>query len=147
MSYDLSEFLAKEPYDTHVCEFDDHSGRGVFAARWLDFEFDNPLEFHIFLFRFSYVLQPYIQGVRGEELGSFFIPDEDAASRATAMHEAHQFTNLEAIHWMHRFSFATIPWLRDYEHSTSMELPGDDFPELLAYGKAGYLTVFVADMV
>ena len=148
MSYDLIEFLEKEPYDTQVCEFDDNSGRGVFAARWLDFEFANPLEFHIFLFRYSCVLQPYIQGIRGDELNGFFYPDDDAVSRATTMHESHDFKNLEAIHWMnHDLSFASIPWLKDYEHSTSMKLPGDDFPELLAFGTAGYLTIFVADMV
>ncbi|QDU01312.1 hypothetical protein V6x_09910 [Gimesia chilikensis] len=148
MSYNLSEFLEKAPYDTEVCPFDDHSGRAVFAARWYDFEFNNPLEFHIFLYRFSCVLQPYIQGIRGDELEDFFFPDSDATTQATREHESHHFQDLEAIHWMYRdLNFVKIPWLQDYEHSKSMELPGDDFPELLAFGKAGYLTIFVADEV
>ena len=43
--------------------------------------------------------------------------------------------------------FATIPWLKDYEHGNSMEIEDTYFPELLAYGTAGYLTIFVADLV
>ena len=97
---------------------------------------------------YSCILQAYIQGIRGDKLASFFYPDDESLSKATAIHRSHEFKNLEAIAWMKRdLGFATIPWLKDYEHGNSMEIEDTYFPELLAYGTAGYLTIFVADLV
>jgi hypothetical protein len=148
VSYDLTELLAKLPYDTHVQPFDDNSHRGVFACRWLSEEFDGPQAFLAFLSRFDCVLQPLIQGVGPKELAKYFVPNHDAESYAVSVIESHPFKAIEALHWLRtHIAFAAIPWLRDYQHGSCIHLPGEPFPELVAMGSAGYLNVFVADLL
>jgi hypothetical protein len=149
MPYDFSDFSNKQPYDFHLCRFDDDgTERGVFAARWQASDFQDDLEFQVFLFKYSGLLQPYICGKRDAELESWFAPDEAAESSAIAYHKSHKVVDLDAKDWLERkLSFATIPWLEKGQHLKAMELTVDEFPELVAFGDAGYLTVFVADLI
>ncbi len=148
MPYDATEFLEKQPHECYVCQLDTDSERGIFAARWPSEDFQSPLDFQIFLFKFSSLLQPYIHGLREVELESYFQSDENAVAKAKDFHRAQTIIASDAKEWLAReFSFAKIPWLQSNDHENSMELTVDDTPELFAFGENGYLTIFVADLI
>lgn len=149
MSNSIESFLAKEPLTTQVFSFDeDGKERGVFSARWRSQDFSSLLDFQIFLFRNSKPLQPYLCGMRGEELKPFFKPEPGAEQAARAFHAQHREVQMDAAAWCaQKLAFADFSWLQAGEHTTVMEFVIDGYPEMIASGPAGYMTTFVADIL
>ena len=69
MSYTFEDFLANKPSETYLSRFQEGGiERGVFSACWEPESFAGLLEFQIFLFRYSALMQPCIHGYGNEEL-------------------------------------------------------------------------------
>lgn len=147
MSYTFEDFLAKKPSETYLSRFQEGGiERGVFSACWDPESFDNLLEFQIFLFRYSALMQPCIHEYGHEELKTYLKPDEGADRAARAFHSEHQEVSMDAKVWCsQKLNFADFSWLDSGEYTTLMEFEIDGQPEMIAHGPAGFLSIFVAD--
>jgi hypothetical protein len=146
----MKELKSKLPYEVHYNKFDDGSGRGMFAARWSQDEFESIEDFIRFRVKYSSVLQSIIQAQPMEEIEKWFFSDPEWEKASSNIISSLSAKNGDAAIWLKSqlLSF-NIPWLNECEHDTIYELVGgfihSEWPELIATGKSGYLIIFVAD--
>ncbi len=136
----------KPPSNVNFHEFDDGSGRAVFAVRWYNHDFANLNDFRAFYTQYSTALQALIQHDSMDAAEEWYSPSPDVTEDQI---EALSYPTAEAgdaaIWARSHFDFAPIPWLKDFDHETLYVFHGGEFPELVAEGSEGYLSVFVAD--
>jgi hypothetical protein len=149
MPYTFEAFLEKQPYQTQLSRFQEEGReRGVFSARWKAEDFANLLDFQVFLFKYSSLLQPHIHEMGPEKLEPFFEANATAEQSARTFHAQHREIKSDAKTWCtQNLSFVDLPWLKTGEHTTLMEFEVDGYQEMIAHGPAGYLTIFVADVM
>lgn len=149
MPYTFEAFLEKQPYESRLSRFeDDGKERGVFSSRWKLESFASLLDFQIFLFQYSSLLQPYIHEIRGEDLAGYFKSETNPERAARAFHAEHPETQLDAKNWCEQeLGFADFSWLKPGDHNTIQEFEIEGYAEMVARGPAGYMTVFVADLL
>ncbi len=70
------------------------------------------------------------------------------------LHEPESIEDIDVIRiedaavWISRiFPFVQVPWLNTGDHTEVLSEVDDKFGELIAFGKAGYLYIFVADVL
>lgn len=142
----MDELKKKRPYQMHFQEFDDNSGRAVFASRWKKEDFSDLQSFREFYSKFSSAIQALVQYNSMEEAENWFSPELyfDGFTTEECVHPAPH--EIDATIWIEsKLSFISIPWLHAFEHEKLYVYEGEEFPELIAIGKSGYLNMFVAD--
>jgi len=90
-------------------------------------------------------MQGFIQNMTPRELAEWFVPHEDYDLAVPPLDIPVSRTE-DAVEWMKRnFPFVQLPWLRSGDHIEIIDETEGEFGDLIAYGDAGYLYVFVAD--
>jgi len=145
--YDLTELLAKPPCDRLTIPFKSPDGPAVFVARWPVTSFESPAGFVAFTERYDSAMQGCIQGMDGNELAEWFVPHEDIDVTETPA-SISPSRNEDAVDWINRnFPFVVIPWLSRGDHTEVYDEHQGEYGDLIAVGPAGYLMVFVADLL
>ncbi len=144
---DLADLIAKPPSQRAIVPLEKPTYPVLFAARWPAELFGSHDEFLDFTSRFDSELQAFIQGIYDDDLRESFVPQADNAM--TPARDAIAPARVEdAVDWVKRiFPFAVIPWLSRGDHTQILDEHQDRFGDLTAFGPAGYMVVFAADLV
>jgi hypothetical protein len=142
----MEELKNKQPYEIFYQKFNDGSERGVFAAQWPEDDFDGIEDFIKFLVKYSSAMQDLIQFDSIDEAEDWYSPVPDHNIGASNIIASLNTQNSDALAWLRsNLAFIDIPWLKDNDYGTLYVLGGEDWPELIAKGDAGFLNIFVAD--
>jgi hypothetical protein len=147
VNYDLTGLFAKPPSERLIIPFDNPNYPVLFIARWPGEFFDSHGAFVRFTEMYDSAMQGFVQGMARDDLSEWFVPHEELDVHAPPVAVTPSRTE-DAVDWMARnFPFAEIPWLRRGDHTEIIDEYEGEFGGLTAYGDAGYLNVFVADLL
>lgn len=145
--YALDELYATSPTERLVVPYENPHYPVVHIAKWPRTSFGSHGEFVRLTEMYDSAMQGFIQKMTLDELAEWFVPHEDYDLSVPPFDIAVSRTE-DAVEWMQRnFPFVRIPWLRSGDHTEIIEEAEGEFGDLIAYGDAGYLYVFVADLL
>ena len=145
MPYTLDDLYATSPTERLVIPYENPHHPVVHIARWPKTSFGSHGEFVRLTEMYDSAMQGFVQNMTLDELEGWFVPREDFDMSAPPLDIDVSRTE-DAVEWMKRnFPFVRIPWLRSGDHTEIIDETEGKFGDLIAYGDAGYLYVFVAD--
>ncbi|MDY0169328.1 MAG: hypothetical protein RBS80_22480 [Thermoguttaceae bacterium] len=145
MPYTLDDLYATSPTERLVVPYENPHYPAVHIARRPKTSFSSHGEFVRLTEMYDSAMQGFIQDMSPGELAEWFVPHEDYDLTVPPLKIAVSRTE-DAVEWMGRnFPFVRIPWLRSGDHTEIIDDTEGEFGDLIAYGDAGYLYVFVAD--
>ena len=152
MRDDLTPFLATPPDATHTEPFDVERETGLHCVRWPRGAFRRPEGFVRFCCRYSCVMAQFSRDPRRDDLADRFVPDPHADAAAAELFATSAVRPGDARDWTATHTGRRVPWLEEGDHTRLLTPPlapvasEDDWPDLSAWGDAGYLHLFEADL-
>ncbi len=147
VSYSLVGLFAKEPSERLIVPHENPHYPVVFLARWRKEYFDSHGAFIRMTEMYDSAMQGFIQAMSPNDLAKWFVPREDYDVSAPPADVSPSRTE-DSVDWLKRnFPFVRVPWLRTGDHIEILVDDESEFGNLIAYGKSGYLYVFVADLL
>jgi hypothetical protein len=145
--YNLDDLFAKSPSERLVVPCENPHHPAVFVARWPKSSFASHGEFVRLTELYDTAMQGFIQGMTPAQLAEWFVPHDGYDLSAPAL-DITPSRREDSVEWMKRnFPFVRIPWLHSGDHTEIIDETEGKFGGLIAYGDAGYLYVFVADLL
>lgn len=147
MPYNLDGLFAKTPTERLIVPYENPHFPVVFIARWPNSCFASHGEFIQLIEMYDSAMQGFIQGMTQEELSKWFCPHEDYDLWSVPGDPVPLRTE-DSAQWLKRnFPFVHPPWLGAGDHTEIISETEGEFGDLIAWGRAGYLYVFVADQL
>lgn len=148
MRYDLQPFWNCLPTKCQCVFMNPEAEVALHAARWPRSSFDSFADFVRFTYRYSCVLQPFINDPKRSDLDEWFHADPTADERADALMNQKPAENQDAREWMTRFYPPfSIEWLNAGIDGKIISLTDGEWPEMLGYDTEGFFNVFAADII
>lgn len=145
MMYTLDDLFSKLPSERLVVPDKNPNRPAVFAARWPKASVASHGEFVRITEMYDSAMQGFVQGMTPVELAEYFVP-HDEYDWSTPPLEIASIRAEDSVEWMKRnLPNAHVPWLQPGDHTEIIDEHEGEFGDLIAFGVAGYLYVFVAD--